>query len=172
MEEIMVLIDNLKERNLQKYAQELIDSGDAYYSFDTAEELDELRKAYESKGETFIYGPNNRMELNNSLNLSEEEISTKIDAGIPYVIRFKIPENKNIELDDLIRGKITIDSNTLDDKVLFKSDGMPTYHLANIVDDHLMKITHVIRGEEWLPSLALHQLVQRFWMGKPMSSLI
>lgn len=143
----------------KKYAQELIDSGDAYYSFDTAEELDELRKSYETKGETFIYGPNNRMELNNSLNLSEEEISTKIDAGIPYVIRFKIPENKNIELDDLIRGKITIDSNTLDDKVLFKSDGMPTYHLANIVDDHLMKITHVIRGEEWLPSLALHQLL-------------
>ena len=143
----------------KKYAQQLIDSGHAYYSFDTAEELDELRKACESKGETFIYGPNNRMDLNNSLNLSEEEIATKIDAGIPYVIRFKIPENQNVVLDDLIRGKITIDSNTLDDKVLFKSDGMPTYHLANIVDDHLMKITHVIRGEEWLPSLALHQLL-------------
>lgn len=143
----------------QKYAQELIDSGHAYYSFDTAEDLDNLRTAAEAKGETFVYGSKNRNQLNNSLNFSKEEIEKKLASGTPYVIRFKIQENQNIVLDDLIRGKVTIDSNTLDDKVLFKSDGMPTYHLANIVDDHLMEITHVIRGEEWLPSLALHHLL-------------
>src|SRR5690606_13166918 len=95
------------------------------------------------------------------LNLSADEVQAKINSGIPYVIRFKIPENETVLLDDLIRGKISIDSNTLDDKVLYKSDGMPTYHLANIVDDHLMEITHVIRGEEWLPSMALHELLYK-----------
>lgn len=142
-----------------KYAQELIDSGSGYYAFDTAEELDKLRSEAESKGETFIYNSQNRNQLNNSLNLSKEEVQEKINAGVPYVIRFKIPENQTVLLDDLIRGKISIDSNTLDDKVLYKSDGMPTYHLANIVDDHLMDISHVIRGEEWLPSMALHELL-------------
>ncbi len=144
-----------------KYAQELIDSGNGYYAFDTAEELDKFRSEAEAKGETFIYNSQNRKRLNNSLNLSSEEIQSKINSGIPYVIRFKIPENETVLLDDLIRGKISIDSNTLDDKVLFKSDGMPTYHLANIVDDHLMEITHVIRGEEWLPSMALHELLYK-----------
>ena len=144
-----------------QFAQELIDSGNGYYAFDTPEELDQLRAAAESKGETFIYNSFNRNELNNSLRLSAEEIQEKINSGIPYVIRFKIPENQTVLLDDLIRGKISIDSNTLDDKVLYKSDGMPTYHLANIVDDHLMEITHVIRGEEWLPSMALHELLYK-----------
>lgn len=143
----------------KEYAQKLIDSGHAYYSFDTTEDLQALRTQAESKGETFVYGSKNRQKLNNSLNLSNEEIEEKISLGTPYVIRFKIKENQNIVLEDLIRGSITIDSNTLDDKILFKSDGMPTYHLANIVDDHLMEITHVIRGEEWLPSLALHHLM-------------
>lgn len=144
-----------------KYAEELISSGNGYYAFDTPEELDKLRAEAESKGETFIYNSHNRNNLNNSLNLSAEEVQAKIDSGVPYVIRFKIPENQTVLLDDLIRGKISIDSNTLDDKVLYKSDGMPTYHLANIVDDHLMEITHVIRGEEWLPSMPLHELLYK-----------
>lgn len=143
------------------YAQQLIDSGWGYYAFDTVEELDELRKRAESEGNTFIYNSQNRNHLNNSLNLSVEETRSKIHTGEPFVIRFKIPENQTIQLNDLIRGEIKIDSNTLDDKVLYKSDGMPTYHMANIVDDHLMKISHVIRGEEWLPSMALHELLYR-----------
>ncbi len=144
-----------------KYAQELIDSGNGYYAFDTPEELDKFRLEAESKGETFIYNSQNRNQLNNSLKLNQEEIQAKINSGIPYVIRFKIPENQTVLLDDLIRGKISINSNTLDDKVLYKSDGMPTYHLANIVDDRLMEITHVIRGEEWLPSMPLHELLYK-----------
>lgn len=144
-----------------KYAAELIRSGNGYYAFDTPEELDKLRSEAESRGETFIYNSQNRNRLNNSLNLSQEEIQAKLNSGIPYVVRFKIPENQTVLLDDLIRGKILIDSSTLDDKVLYKSDGMPTYHLANIVDDHLMEITHVIRGEEWLPSMALHELLYK-----------
>lgn len=144
-----------------EYAKKLIDSGKAYYAFDTAEELDKMRSDTEAKGETFIYNSQNRNQLNNSLNSSAEEVDQKINSGIPYVIRFKIPANETVLLDDLIRGKISIDSNTLDDKVLYKSDGMPTYHLANIVDDHLMEITHVIRGEEWLPSMPLHELLYK-----------
>lgn len=144
-----------------KYAQELIDSGNAYYAFDTAEELDAMRTKAEKSGQTFIYNSQNRKQLNNSLNVSEEEVHSRLKAGVPYVIRFKIPENQTIEMEDLIRGKIAIESHTLDDKVLFKSDGMPTYHLANIVDDHLMEITHVIRGEEWLPSMPLHELLYK-----------
>lgn len=144
-----------------QYAQELIDSGNGYYAFDTPEELDALRSGAEKNGQTFIYNSFSRGRLNNSLNLSEKEIQEKIKLGLPYVIRFKIPENQTVLLEDLIRGKISIDSNTLDDKVLYKSDGMPTYHLANIVDDHLMEITHVIRGEEWLPSMALHELLYK-----------
>lgn len=143
------------------YAQQLIDSGFGYYAFDTPEELEEMRNKAEKINQTFIYNSKNRNELNNSLRLSAEETSAKIKAGEPYVIRFKIPENEIVQLSDLIRGEIQIDSNTLDDKVLFKSDGMPTYHMANIVDDHLMEITHVIRGEEWLPSLALHVLLYK-----------
>lgn len=144
-----------------RFAQELIDSGNGYYAFDTPEELDKFRSDAEAKGQTFIYNSQNRNQLNNSLNLSADEAQSKINLGIPYVIRFKIPENETVLLDDLIRGQISIDSNTLDDKVLYKSDGMPTYHLANIVDDHLMEITHVIRGEEWLPSMALHELLYK-----------
>lgn len=152
----------------QEYAQRLIDSGNAYYAFDTTESLDHHRKDHESKGKTFIYNWHNRKLLLNSISLSKEETQAKLDAGEDYVIRFKSPENQILQLNDLVRGAITIDTNILDDKVLFKSDGMPTYHLANIVDDHLMKITHVIRGEEWLPSLALHyQLYDAFGWEKP-----
>ncbi|WP_460220405.1 glutamate--tRNA ligase [Psychroserpens sp. MEBiC05023] len=140
----------------KQYAIELIEKGHAYYAFDTSEALDYHRKDHEVKGKTFIYNWHNRLKLSNSLSLSEEEVKAKLDAGDDYVIRFKSPQDQTLHLKDIIRGDIKIDTNILDDKVLFKSDGMPTYHLANIVDDHLMEISHVIRGEEWLPSLALH----------------
>ena len=143
----------------KEYADLLIEQGKAYYAFDTPESLAELRSSYEAKGETFIYNWHNRLTLNNSLNLSDSAVAEKLKNNEAYVIRFKSPENETLILNDEIRGEIKINTNTLDDKVLFKSDGMPTYHLANIVDDHLMKITHVIRGEEWLPSLALHVLL-------------
>jgi len=141
------------------YAEKLIKNGHAYYAFDSTDELDALRKASEAEGEKFIYSVHNRNELNNSLNLSETETQDYLASGKPYVIRFKMPLAKQLSIRDSIRGNIQIKTDDLDDKILFKSDGMPTYHLANIVDDHLMQITHVIRGEEWLPSLALHVLL-------------
>ncbi len=141
----------------KEYADKLITSGNAYYAFDTNEELGFHRKDHEAKGKTFIYNWHNRLKLSNSLSLSADEVQAKLDAGEDYVIRFKSPQDETLHLTDIIRGDIEIDTNVLDDKVLFKADGMPTYHLANIVDDHLMEISHVIRGEEWLPSLALHQ---------------
>ena len=145
----------------KKYANILIENGWAYYAFDTSEQLDLHRKDHEEKGKTFIYNWHNREKgrLVNSLVLSEEEVQQKIDSGEKYVIRFKTPQNETLLLEDEIRGNIKIETNTLDDKILFKSDGMPTYHLANIVDDYLMEISHVIRGEEWLPSLPLHYLL-------------
>lgn len=145
----------------KQYADTLIESGNAYFAFDTAEELDAHRKDHEAKGKTFIYNWHNRLKLKNSLVFSAEETQQKIANGEEYVIRFKSPEDETLYLNDIIRGGMQVETNVLDDKVLFKSDGMPTYHLANIVDDHLMKITHVIRGEEWLPSLALHVLLYR-----------
>lgn len=147
----------------KKYAAILLEKGWAYYAFDTSEELDFLRKEHEENGKTFIYNWHNRSKgkLINSLVLSENEVQKRIQNGDDYVIRFKSPQDEILEMEDEIRGKISIDTNTLDDKVLFKSDGMPTYHLANIVDDHLMEITHVIRGEEWLPSMALHILLYK-----------
>ncbi|MBR9844609.1 MAG: glutamate--tRNA ligase [Algicola sp.] len=152
----------------KQYADELIEKGRAYYAFDTAETLDFHRKDHEAKGKTFIYNWHNRLKLSNSLSLSEDEVNAKLNAGDEYVIRFKSPQDDTLHLKDIIRGDIKIDTNILDDKVLFKSDGMPTYHLANIVDDHLMEITHVIRGEEWLPSLALHyQLYDAFGWEAP-----
>lgn len=145
----------------KKYAQDLIDTGKAYYAFDTAAQLDAHRKDHEEKGKTFIYNWHNREKgrLVNSLILTKEEVASKITNGEDYVVRFKSPQDETLILHDEIRGSIRIDTNTLDDKVLFKSDGMPTYHLANIVDDHLMQISHVIRGEEWLPSMPLHVLL-------------
>lgn len=145
----------------KQYADALIESGNAYYAFDTSEELDAHRKDHEEKGKTFIYNWHNRLKLKNSLVFSSEETRQKIANGEEYVIRFKSPVNETLHLNDIIRGGIQVETSVLDDKVLFKSDGMPTYHLANIVDDHLMKITHVIRGEEWLPSMALHVLLYR-----------
>jgi len=145
----------------ENYARELLENGNAYYAFDSAEALDKIREDHEKKGKTFIYNWHNRQKLDNSLSLSDEKVQEKLDTGHPYVIRFKSPEGELLKITDEIRGEMEIDTNILDDKVLFKSDGMPTYHLANIVDDHLMEITHVIRGEEWLPSLALHILLYR-----------
>ena len=144
-----------------KYTQLLLKSGKAYYAFDSSEELDAHRKDHEEKGKTFIYNWHNREKgrLKNSLVLSKEEIESKINNGEKYVVRFKSPSEKILNMYDIIRGDIKIDTKTLDDKILFKSDGMPTYHLANVVDDHLMEISHVIRGEEWLPSMALHVLL-------------
>lgn len=145
----------------KKYIQQLLDTGWAYYAFDSTEKLENLRKEYEANGKTFSYNWENRDKMENSLVLDKQVVKEKIDNGQPYVVRFKIPKDEILNLTDIIRGVMNIETNTLDDKVLFKSDGMPTYHLANIVDDHLMQITHVIRGEEWLPSMALHQLLYR-----------
>ena len=145
----------------REYANTLIKKGKAYYAFDTSDELNAHRKQHEEVGKTFIYNWHNREKgrLVNSLILTEQATKKRIENGDNYVIRFKTPQDETLILKDEIRGSITIDTNTLDDKVLFKSDGMPTYHLANIVDDYLMKISHVIRGEEWLPSMPLHVLL-------------
>lgn len=144
------------------YAEKLIKSGNAYYAFDTPEELETLRKKLEAeKAQNTSYSYFSRKEMQNSLTLSETEVSDKINSGVPYVVRFKMPENEEVKFHDIIRGEVVVNTSTLDDKVLFKSDGMPTYHLANIVDDYLMKISHVIRGEEWLPSLPLHILLYK-----------
>ena len=146
----------------KQYADQLIKNGNAYYCFDTAEELDFHRKDHEAKGKIFIYNWHNRTKLTNSISLSKEEVEQRIANGDNYVVRFKMHnplkdgESAIISANDIIRGNVTFKKELLDDKILFKSDGMPTYHLANIVDDHLMEISHVIRGEEWLPSLPLH----------------
>ena len=145
----------------KQYADSLIASGHAYYAFDTPEALDRERKSCEENSKTFIYNWHNRETLDNSISLPLEQTQAKLRAETPYVIRFKTPKDEILNLQDVIRGTVKIDTSVLDDKVLFKSDGMPTYHLANIVDDHLMDISHVIRGEEWLPSLALHVLLYR-----------
>jgi glutamyl-tRNA synthetase len=149
------------------YADKLILTGHAYYAFDTPESLENLRLQYEKEQKTFTYDASIRKNLDNSLSIGDQEAQRRMDAGESYVIRFMIPENQDIKMYDLIRGDVTVHSSTLDDKVLFKSDGMPTYHLANIVDDHLMEISHVIRGEEWLPSLPLHILLYQAFGWNP-----
>ncbi len=152
-----------RKSRYQKYATQLVEAGHAYYAFDTPEELDKLRNDYESRGATFVYNEGVRESLMNSLSMTASQVEQAIESGIPYVIRFKFIPGKEIVMEDIIRGEVVVNSSTLDDKILFKSDGMPTYHLANVVDDNLMAITHVIRGEEWLPSLPLHvSLYQAF----------
>ena len=143
----------------QKYIAEILKTDCAYLAFDTPEEMEKLRTDYEKQGKVFSYNHEVRNSLNNSLNLSAEEVEEKIRAGVPYVVRFKMSEQRILSLQDVIRGAFSVDTSVLDDKVLVKADGMPTYHFANIVDDHTMKITHVIRGEEWLASLPLHVLL-------------
>jgi len=152
-----------RKNHYLKYARQLLDSGHAYYAFDTPEELDSLRKEHESRGETFVYDGRVRDSLNNSLRMEQAEVEEKLASGTPYVIRFRFESNREIVMQDMVRGEVVVNTSTLDDKILFKSDGMPTYHLANVVDDNLMAISHVIRGEEWLPSLPLHvSLYQAF----------
>lgn len=147
----------------KKYAQQMIDEGTAYYAFDTSEELDEMRETLKkAKANSLNYNSITRNTMKNSLTLSEEEVKQRIDSGEPYVVRIKIPAKEDIRLNDMIRGWVNVHTSTMDDKVLMKSDGMPTYHLANVVDDYLMKISHVIRGEEWLPSAPLHVLLYRY----------
>ena len=146
----------------RKYAEELIEKGYAYYAFDSAEELEARRAEAEAAGQTFIYGQKSRMSLRNSLSLSKEESDRLVSETTGWTIRFKMPENTVVKMDDLIRGHIEVNTDTLDDKVLWKrADELPTYHLANIVDDHLMEISEVIRGEEWLPSLPLHYMLYK-----------
>ena len=142
------------------YADQLVEAGWAYYAFDTPEELDACRKAAEAEGKTFTYNAVTRLTLRNSLTLSPGEVEHLLEETTNWTVRFKMPEDRVVEMDDLIRGHISVNTNTLDDKVLWKrADELPTYHLANIVDDHLMEISEVIRGEEWLPSLPLHYLL-------------
>ncbi|MBN2480115.1 MAG: glutamate--tRNA ligase [Bacteroidales bacterium] len=145
----------------RQFSGRLIEEGHAYYAFDSADELDVIRKKYESTGKTFQYDATTRTGLKNSLSLSDSETRKSLESGKPYVVRFKMPENTLVEVRDIIRDEMVFNTAQLDDKVLFKADGLPTYHLANVVDDHLMKISHVIRGEEWLPSLALHVLLYK-----------
>lgn len=144
------------------FAKQLLDSGHAYYAFDSKEELDEQRSRFEAMKASFSYNAITRQNLKNSLTLSEDDVKKRIAAGEHYVVRIKMPRNEEVRLHDIIRGWVVVNTSQLDDKVLFKSDGMPTYHLANVVDDYLMKITHVIRGEEWLPSAPLHVLLYRY----------
>ena len=144
----------------RKYAEQLVEGGFAYYAFDTAEELGAKRAEMEAQGQTFIYGQTTRDGLRNSLSMPEAEWKELLETRTDWTIRFKMPENRVVKMDDLIRGHVEVNTATLDDKVLWKrADELPTYHLANIVDDHLMEITEVIRGEEWLPSLPLHYLL-------------
>jgi glutamyl-tRNA synthetase len=147
----------------RQYADQMLENGTAYYAFDTSEELTEMRDRLKAAGvPSPQYNAVNRSSMKNSLTLSAEEVQKRLEAGDQYVIRVKMPRNEEVRFNDIIRGWVVVNTANLDDKVLFKSDGMPTYHLANVVDDHLMKISHVIRGEEWLPSAPLHVLLYKF----------
>ena len=146
----------------RQYVMQLIDAGYAYYAFDTAEELDAMRERLKASNVDSKYDAITRMAMKNSLTLPEDEVKRRLDAGNPYVVRIKLPKKEDVKFHDEIRGWVNINTAQMDDKVLFKSDGMPTYHLANVVDDYLMNISHVIRGEEWLPSAPLHVLLYRY----------
>ena len=153
-----------ERKNLYKsYADNLISSENAYYAFDTAEDLEEIREmAKKAKMPNWQYNSITRNNMKNSLTLSSEEVEEKLKNGEPYTIRIKMPRNEDVRFHDEIRGWVIVNTNNMDDKVIFKGDGMPTYHLANVVDDYLMKISHVIRGEEWLPSAPLHVLLYKY----------
>lgn len=145
-----------------QYAEQLVKDEKAYYAFDTPDEINEMRAKLEANNMSAKYDATSRMSMKNSLTLSEDEVKERLDRGDKYIVRIKLPRNEEIRFYDEIRGWIVFNSSQLDDKVLMKEDGLPTYHLANIVDDHLMKITHVIRGEEWLPSAPLHVMLYRY----------
>ncbi len=149
----------IEDTDTARYVAEILKTDYAYIAFDTPEELDAIRQEYEQNGEVFAYNNMTRNRLRNSITLTKEEVQQLLDEQVPYVVRFKMPIDRVLNLEDIIRGKFSVNTNTLDDKVLVKNDGMPTYHFANIVDDHEMQISHVIRGEEWLPSLGLHWLL-------------
>ncbi|TNE80535.1 MAG: glutamate--tRNA ligase [Bacteroidetes bacterium] len=146
----------------KQYADQLVANDYAYYAFDTAEELDTMRDTLKANGMSPMYDAVSRMSMKNSLTLPSDEVEKRLASGEPYVIRIKLPRKEEVRFHDIIRGWVVVHTNTMDDKVLFKSDGMPTYHLANVVDDYLMEITHVIRGEEWLPSAPLHVMLYRY----------
>lgn len=147
----------------RQYALQLIEKGHAYYAFDTEQELEAMRERLKAAGvSTPQYNSISRMQMRNSFTLAKEEVASLIQSGAPYVVRLNVPRKEDVRLNDLIRGWVMVHSSQIDDKVLMKSDGMPTYHLANVVDDYLMKITHVIRGEEWLPSAPLHMLLYKY----------
>ena len=146
----------------KQYADQLIQSGHAYYAFDTPEELDEMRQKLEAARMSAKYDATSRMSMKNSLSLSADEVQRRIDNGDPYVVRIKLPRQEEVRFHDEVRGWVVVHTNQMDDKVLLKQDGLPTYHLANVVDDHIMEISHVIRGEEWLPSAPLHVLLYRY----------
>ena len=153
-------VQSERKNTYKPYAEQLVDSGHAYYAFDTAEDLEEMRnQAKKMKMPNWQYNSISRSSMKNSLTLPSDEVQKKLENKEPYVIRYKMPRNEEVRFEDIIRGWVVVNTNNLDDKVLFKSDGMPTYHLANIVDDHQMEISHVIRGEEWLPSTPLHVLL-------------
>ncbi len=146
----------------KQYADQLIEAGHAYYAFDTSEELDEMRKKLEAARMSAKYDATSRMNMKNSLSLSQDEVNKRLENGDPYVIRIKLPRKEEVRFHDEVRGWVVVHTSQMDDKVLLKQDGLPTYHLANVVDDHIMEITHVIRGEEWLPSAPLHVLLYRY----------
>jgi len=148
----------------KQYVNQLIKEDHAYYAFDTPEELTAMREKLQAeKAALQQYGISTRMGMKNSLTMDSEEVKKLIANGIPYVVRLHVPENRTIVVNDIVRGEVKVESAIVDDKVLLKADGYPTYHLANVVDDHLMKITHVIRGEEWLPSAPLHVLLYQLF---------
>ena len=153
-------IQSERKSSYRSFAEKLIENDNAYYAFDTSEELDRMRSEAKKMGmPNWQYNGVSRMNMRNSLTLPKSDVDKLLEEGTPYVIRMKMPRNEEVRFQDIIRGWVVVNTNNLDDKVLFKSDGMPTYHLANIVDDHAMKISHVIRGEEWLPSAPLHVLL-------------
>ncbi len=147
----------------KEYANQLIESGNAYYAFDTSEELEQMRNRLKAaKVATPQYNGVTRETMKNSLTLSDDEVKSRLASGEPYTVRIKVPRKEEIRIKDIIRGWVVVHSSKIDDKIIFKSDGMPTYHMANVIDDHLMKISHVIRGEEWLPSTPVHVLLYKF----------
>lgn len=151
-----------RKETYKQFSDQLLESGHAYYAFDTPEELDEMRERLKANGMAPQYDAVSRASMKNSLTLSSDEVKARLNSGEPFVVRIKLPRKEEVRFHDLIRGWVVVQTSQMDDKVLFKSDGMPTYHLANVVDDYLMKITHVIRGEEWLPSAPLHVMLYKY----------
>jgi len=156
-----------RKEQYEQYAQHLLDAGHAYYAFDTPEDLDAMREQAQADGGTFRYGTTTRDRMTNALTLSPDEVQRRLEAGKEHVVRLNVPAGETVQFEDQIRGTVSFETSEVDDQVLIKSDGMPTYHLANVVDDHLMGITHVIRGEEWLPSTPKHILLYRFFGWTP-----